>query len=57
MVDEFEGQFDTNPEGVQLKAKIGGNKFEVLIQYNDLMELIGEQKQLDDGTWRQDMML
>ena len=52
MVEEFEGQLDSNPKRVKFKAKIGGSNFEELIEYNDLMELIEEQKEFDTGTWR-----
>jgi hypothetical protein len=52
VVEEFEGQLDSNPKRVKFKAKIGGNNFKELIEYNDLMEIIEEQKQFDDGTWR-----
>ncbi|KAL7527097.1 hypothetical protein ACHAXR_001802, partial [Thalassiosira sp. AJA248-18] len=52
VVEEFEGQLDSNPQRVKFKAKIGGSNFEELIEYNDLMELIEEQKEFDDGTWR-----
>lgn len=37
---------------MRYKARIGENKFEELIEYNDLMEMIEEQKPNDDGTWR-----
>ena len=47
MVEEFEGQLDSNPRRVKFKAKIGDNNFEELIEYNDLMELIEEQKQFE----------
>ena len=47
VVEEFEGQLDSNPQRVKFKARIGGNNFEELIEYNDLMELIEEQKQFD----------
>ena len=50
VVEEFEGQLNSNPQRVKFKAKIGGNNFEELIEYNDLMELIEEQKQFDNGT-------
>ena len=52
VVEEFEGQLDSNPQRVKFKARIGDNNFEELIEYNDLMELIEEQKQFDNGTWR-----
>ena len=52
MVEEFEGQLDSNPRRVKFKAKIGGgSNFEELIEYNDL-ELIEEQKEFDSSTWR-----
>ena len=52
VVEEFEGELDSDPKRVKFKAKIGDNNFEELIEYNDLMELIEEQKQFDNGTWR-----
>ena len=48
VVEEFEGQLDSNPKRVKFKAKIGGSNFEELIDYNDLMELIEEQKEFDN---------
>jgi len=44
VVEEFLGQLDSDPQRVKFKAKIGGSNFEELIEYNDLMELIEEQK-------------
>ena len=52
VVEEFKGQLDSDPQRVKFKAKIGGSNFEELIEYNDLMELIEEQKEYDVGTWR-----
>ena len=49
VVEEFLGQLDSDPRRVKFKAKIGGSNFEELIEYNDLMELIEEQKEYDDG--------
>jgi len=49
VVEEFLGQLDSDPQRVKFKAKIGGSNFEELIEYNDLMELIEEQKEYDDG--------
>jgi hypothetical protein len=47
VVEKFEGQLDSNPQRVKFKARIGDNNFEELIEYNDLMELIEEQKEFD----------
>ena len=52
IIEEFEGQLDSDPTRIKFKARIGENKFEELVEYNDLMELITEQAPLDDGTWR-----
>jgi len=52
VVEEFQGQLDSNPDRVHYKARIGENKFEELIEYNDLMEMIEEQKPNDDGLLR-----
>ena len=52
VVEDFQGQLDSNPDRVRYKARIGESKFEELIEYNDLMEMIEEQKPNDDGTWR-----
>ena len=52
IVEDFSGQLDSNPSRVKFKAKVGENKFDELVEYNDLMELINEQAPLDDGTWR-----
>ena len=40
-------KLDSNPKRVKFKAKIGGSNFKELIEYNDLMELIEEQKEFD----------
>jgi len=44
VVEDFQGQLDSNPDRVRYKARIGESKFEELIEYNDLMEMIEEQK-------------
>ena len=50
VIEEFDGQLDANPKRVRFKAEV--DDFEKLIEYNDLMELIDEQKEYDNGTWR-----
>ena len=52
VVEDFQGQLNSDPDRVRYKARIGESKFEELIEYNDLMEMIEEQKPNDDGTWR-----
>ena len=51
LVEEFEGQRDSQPERVKFKARIGTSDFEKLIDYSDMCELIEEQTMDDNGDW------
>eukprot|EP00984_Skeletonema_dohrnii_P024835 scaffold13971_cov83-Skeletonema_dohrnii-CCMP3373.AAC.1 len=51
LVEEFLGQRDSQPERVKFKARIGTSKFEKLIDYSDMCELIEEQTMDDNGDW------
>ena len=51
-LEDFEGQRDSNPELVKFKCLVGDAKYEDIVSYNDMMELIEEQVQNEDGTWR-----
>ena len=52
LVEEFEGQRNSQPERVKFKARIGDTKFEKLIDYSDMCELIDEQTRDENGDWR-----
>ena len=51
LVEEFEGQRDSQPERVKFKARIGTSKFDKLIDYSDMCELIEEQTMDENGDW------
>ena len=52
ILEDFEGDRDKHPELVKFKCKVGDAKYEEIVGYNEMMELIEEQVQNEDGTWR-----
>ena len=52
ILEDFEGNRDKHPELVKFKCRVGDAKYEEVIGYNEMMELIEEQVQNEDGTWR-----
>ncbi|KAL7426750.1 hypothetical protein ACHAXM_000563 [Skeletonema potamos] len=52
LVEEFEGQRDRDPTRVKFRATVGDSEFEELLDYNEMCELIEEQLEEEDGTWK-----
>ena len=49
-LEEYEGQIEREPERVKFKVQVGEEKFEEMVLYNEMCDLV-EQSQNEDGTW------
>ena len=51
-LDKFNGDLERQPERIKFKVKVGDEKFNEIVSYNDMCHFIEEQTELEDGTWR-----
>ena len=51
-LDEFDGNLERQPERIKFKVKVGDEKFDEIVSYNEMCDFIEEQTELEDGTWR-----
>ena len=52
LIEDFEGQRDQDPERIRFACEVGDEKFQEIVDYNDMCNFIEEQMQEEDGTWR-----
>ncbi|KAL7491253.1 hypothetical protein ACHAWT_000649 [Skeletonema menzelii] len=52
LIEDFEGQRDSDPERIRFQCEVGDKKFQEIVDYNDMCNFMEEQMQEEDGTWR-----
>jgi hypothetical protein len=52
IIEDFERERDSNSDLVKFKCLVGDEKYEDIVSYNEMVELIEEQVRNEDGTWR-----
>ena len=51
-LDEFDRDLERQSDRIIIKVKVGYEKFDEIVSYNDICDFIEEQTELEDGTWR-----
>jgi len=49
--EEYEGQLEENPERIEFKVKVGPQRFDEYVAWNEICNFIEEQSQNDNNTW------